>query len=72
MTNDSITPSNRSDMATREVPVIEATAGEQESESVSRRSSGVLRELALARWRGLESQVPRPRQRGDNRSSDRN
>ena len=65
MTNASITPSNRYDIGTREVPVIEATAGKQELESVSRRPSGVLQELALARWRGLESQVPRPPQRGD-------
>ena len=47
---------------TREVAVIEGTAREQ-VELESARPSGVLKELALTRWRGSATQVPRPPQR---------
>ena len=50
---------------TPEVAVIEGTAREPERELASPRPSGVLRELALARWRGSATQVSRPPQRGD-------
>jgi hypothetical protein len=40
---------------TPEVAVVEGTAREQELELVSSRSSGVLKELALTRWRGSET-----------------
>jgi len=58
------------DMATKrnapEVAVIETTAREQELESASPpRPGGVLRELALARWRGSATQVSPPPQRDD-------
>ena len=46
-----------------EVAVIETTAGEQEFKSPPPPPSGVLRELALARWRGSATQVSLPRQR---------
>jgi len=49
------------DMATKrnapEVAVIETTAREQELQSASPPPGGVLRELALARWRGSAPQV---------------
>ena len=48
---------------TREVTLIEVSAREPERELSSSRPSGVLRELALARWRGSATQVPRPPQR---------
>jgi hypothetical protein len=57
MTNIPITPSNRPDIGTPEVAAIKATVKKQELESASSRPSGVLRELALARWRGAEPQV---------------
>ena len=38
-----------------DVVVIETTSRDREIESASPRSSGVLRELALARWRGPAS-----------------
>ena len=37
---------------TSEVTVVDAAARQQELERASRSQSGVLRELALARWRG--------------------
>jgi len=51
--NDKATKCN-----TPEAAVIEATAREQESELASPR--GVLRELALAQWRGSATQGPQP------------
>ena len=48
-----------------EVAVIETTAREQGLESASPRPGGVLRELALARWRGSGTQVSPPPQRDD-------
>ena len=58
-----------SDMATKrnipEVAAIETTAREQELEAASPRPGGVLRELALARWRGSATQVSPPPQRDD-------
>lgn len=48
---------------TPEVAVIDCTAREQELELAFSRPSGVLRELALARWRGSATQVYRPPQR---------
>ena len=55
------------DMASKcnvpEVAVIETTAGEQELKSASPPPSGVLRELALARWRGSATQMSLPPQR---------
>jgi hypothetical protein len=58
MTNVPMTPSKRPDIDRPEVVVIEATAKEEELESASPAPSGVLKELALARWRGLQTQVP--------------
>ena len=59
------------DVATKwnvsEVAAIDTNAGEHELESASPHASGVLRELALARWRGSTSQVPSPPQRDDDR-----
>jgi hypothetical protein len=50
------------DMATKpDIPegaVTEGTAKEQELESAFTRPGGVLKELALARWRGLTTQGP--------------
>ena len=60
MTNALITRSNRQDTGRPEVAVIEATAKEQELELASAGPGGVLKELALARWRGLTTQVPGP------------
>jgi hypothetical protein len=64
MTNAAITILKRPDIDqakdiapkcnTPEVAVVEGTAREQELELVSSRPSGVLKELALARWRGSE------------------
>ena len=58
-----------SDMApkchTPEVAVIEGNGREQELELASSRPSGVLKELALARWRGSATQVYGPPQRDD-------
>jgi uncharacterized protein (TIGR02300 family) len=48
---------------TPEVAVIEGTTREQQLELASSRPSGVLKELALARWRGAATQVYRPPQR---------
>ena len=57
------------DMATKctvsEVAAIETNAGEHELESASPHASGVLRELALARWRGSTTQAPGPPQSDD-------
>jgi hypothetical protein len=47
---------------TRGVTLIEVSAREPERE-LSSPPSGVLRELALAQWRGSATQVPRPPQR---------
>ena len=61
MTNVLITRLNRQDTGRPEVAVIEATtAKEQELELASAGPGGVLKELALARWRGLTTQVPGP------------
>ena len=71
MTNAHITSPERpdidhgmSDMATKcnmpEVAVIETTAREQELKSASPRPSGVLKELALAQWRGSATQMRPP------------
>jgi hypothetical protein len=57
MTNVSVTPSKRLDIDTHELVVIDATAKEEELESASPASTGVLKELALARWRGLPTEV---------------
>ena len=56
---------------TREVAVIEVSAREPERELSSPRPSGVLRELALAQWRGSATQVPRPPQRAMMKTGDR-
>ena len=48
-----------------EVAAIETTAKEQELASASPRPGGVLRELALTRWRGSATQVPPPRRDDD-------
>jgi hypothetical protein len=53
-----ITPSIRSDIATPESAAIGVAVNGQKLESASRGSSGVLKELALACWRGLPTQVP--------------
>jgi hypothetical protein len=50
---------------TPEVAVIEGTTSEQQLELASSRPSGVLKELALARWHGAATQVYRPPQRDD-------
>jgi len=63
MTNVPITRSNRPDIGTPEV----AAAKEQELELAFTRPGGVLKELALDRWRGLTTQVPGPPQRDDER-----
>jgi hypothetical protein len=55
----------------REVTLIEVSAREPERELSSPRPSGVLRELALARWRGSATQVPRPPQRAMMKTGDR-
>ena len=60
MTNVLITRSNRPHIGTPEVAVIEAAAKKQALELASTGSGGVLKELALARWRGLTTQVPGP------------
>ena len=60
MTNVPIIRSNRPDTGRPEVAVIEATAKELELELASTGPGGVLKELALARWRGLTTQVPGP------------
>jgi hypothetical protein len=61
--NDVATKRNR-----REVAVIETGAKEQELESASPHSSGVLRELALARWRGSTTQAALPPQGDDHQN----
>ena len=65
MTNVPITRSNRPDIGTPEVAVIEATAKEQEHKLAFNYPGGVLKELALARWRGLTTQVAGAPQRDD-------
>jgi hypothetical protein len=55
---------------TPEIAVIESTAREQ-VELVSGRPSGVLKELALTRWRGSATQVRRPPQRAMMKTGDR-
>ena len=42
------------------VAVVDETARKQELEQAHPPPSGVLRELALAQWRGSETQVSRP------------
>jgi len=59
MTNVLITRSNRPDTGTPEVAVIEAAAEQQELASTG--PGGVLKELALARWRGLTRAPSNPR-----------
>jgi hypothetical protein len=54
MTNAPNIPSNRTVIATPEVAVIEVTTKEPKLEPASPRPSGVLRELALACWRGSQ------------------
>jgi len=56
---------------TREVTLIEVSAREPEREFIVLTSKGVLRELALARWRGSATQVPRPPQRAMMKNGDR-
>jgi hypothetical protein len=56
MTYVPITPSQRPDIDTPELVVIEK---EEELEPASPAPTGVLKELALARWRGLPTQVRR-------------
>ena len=55
MTNVPVTRSGRPDIGTPEVPVIKTTAREQELELACIYPGGVLQELALTRWRGLET-----------------
>ena len=56
---------------TPEVAVIEVSAREPERELSSPRPSGVLKELALTRWRGSATQVPRPPRRAMMKTGDR-
>ena len=53
MTNVPITRSKRPDIGTPDVAVVDAAAEQQELELASTGPGGVLKELALARWRGL-------------------
>jgi hypothetical protein len=66
MTNAPNIPSNRTVIATPELAVIQVTTKEPKLEPASPRPSGVLRELALACWRGSTIQVTDPPLRDDN------
>jgi len=56
---------------TREVTLIEGQCQRTRARIIVLTSKGVLRELALARWRGSATQVPRPPQRAMMKNGDR-
>ena len=76
MSNAPITNLKRPDIEatkcnTRGATLLEVMAREAERELERARPSGVLRELALTRWRGSATQVPRPPQRAMMKTGDR-